>query len=532
LNFRIRSPESENTKIQDLQSLPDNPGCYIFKDKTGKIIYIGKAKSLKKRVNSYFQKRSRLFDPKTEQLVSHIASMDYFVTANEVEALILESNLIKKHTPKYNINLKDSKHFAYINVTAETFPRFAVVRNNAGKGEFFGPFVSGARRDYILSVVNKMFQLRTCKKMPKKPCLRYQIKLCRAPCAGKINETEYAGKIRRAKLILKGKTKELIDGMTGEMKNASADLNFEHALELRSQVEAVKSLQERQNMDRKKKYDEDIINFLVKGNRVYLMLFNVYKGILENKQEFEFDYRDGFFEEFLVRYYGENKIPSELIVPEKIDDALLAFLKTGGKKAVYIKVPEKGEKKQLLELVKKNIEITFFGDKIKLRDLQRRLHLQEMPAVIECFDISHLSGTSTVASMVQFRNGRPDKNHYRRFRIRSISGINDTGAIREVVGRRYSRLIEENAPLPNLVVIDGGQGQLNAALGELEKLNLKIPTISIAKRFEEIYMPGIEKPLRLNRKSKALQLIRQIRDETHRFAIAYNRLLRKKELKA
>lgn len=511
-------------------NIPDNPGCYIFKNKAGKIIYIGKAKSLKKRVNSYLQKKDRSLDPKTEQLVLNIASVDFIVTTNEVEALILESNLIKKYTPKYNIDLKDSKNFAYIQVTDEEFPRLAIARNKTGKGEFFGPFVSAASRDYILAVVNKIFQLRTCKKMPKKPCLRFQINLCRAPCVNKIGETEYAGKIRRVRLILKGKTKELIEGMTEEMKNASADLNFEHALELRNQVEAVKSLQERQNMDRKKQYDEDIINYLVKDRKVYLMFFNVYKGILENKQEFEFDYRGGFFEEFLVRYYVENKVPTELIVPEKIDESLVSFLREKGRKAVNVKVPEKGEKKQLLELVKKNIEIAFFGDKIKLRDLQRRLRLQEFPAVIECFDISHLSGTATVASMVQFRNGRCDKNNYRRFRIKTITGIDDTGAISEVVRRRYSRLTRENAAMPNLVIIDGGSGQLNAALGELEKLNLRIPTISIAKKFEEIYLPGIANPLRLNKKSKALQLIRQIRDETHRFAIAYNRLLRKKEM--
>ncbi|MCK5056492.1 MAG: excinuclease ABC subunit C [Candidatus Aminicenantes bacterium] len=510
--------------------IPDSTGCYIFKDRAGKIIYIGKAKSLRKRVNSYFQKKSNRLDTKTGHLVLNIASVDFIVTINEVEALILESNLIKKHNPKYNINLKDGKHFAYISVTTGKFPRLSVVRNKAGKGEFFGPFVSAAARDYILSVVNKTFQLRTCKKMPANPCLRFRIKLCRAPCAGKINEAEYTGKIRRARLVLRGKTKELIEGMNEEMKKASSDLNFEHALELRNQVEAVKTLQERQNMDRKKRYDEDIINYFVKNDRVYLMFFNVYKGILENKQEYEFDYRDDFFEEFLVRYYAENPIPSELIVPEPIDEALLSFLRTKGEKAVHVKVPEKGEKRQLLELVKKNIEITFFGDRLKLKDLQRRLRMHEVPAVIECFDISHLSGTATVASLVQFRNGRPDKSNYRRFKIKTISGIDDTGSIREVVGRRYSRLSREKAAMPGLVIIDGGQGQLNAALGELQKLNLKIPAISIAKRFEEIYVPGLEKPLRLNRKSKALQLIRQIRDEAHRFAIAYNRLLRKKEL--
>lgn len=510
--------------------LPDEPGCYIFKDKNGKIIYIGKAKNLKKRVNSYFQKKTIRFDPKTERLVLNIASVDFIITANEVEALILENNLVKKYTPRYNINLKDSKNFAYIQVTAEKFPRLAVVRSKTGEGDFFGPYVSAAGRDYILSLVNRVFQLRTCKKMPAKPCLRFQMSLCRAPCVDKISEAEYAGRVRRVKLILKGKTKELIAGITEEMKNAAADLNFEHALELRKQVEAVQSLQERQNMDRKKQYDEDVVNFLVKGGKVYLMLFNVYKGILENKQEFEFEYGEGFFEEFLARYYSENKIPGEIIVPAAIDETLASFLKGQRKKAVNVKVPEKGEKKQLLDLVKKNIEITFFGDRVKLLDLQKRLGLHEIPEVIECFDISHLAGTAAVGSLVQFRNGRPDKSNYRRFKIKTIDGIDDTGAIAEVVGRRYERLTRENSALPDLVIIDGGQGQLNAALGVLAKLELKIPTVAIAKHFEEVYMPGLEHPLRMSRKSKALQLIQQIRDETHRFAIAYNRLLRKKEL--
>ncbi|MCK4761782.1 MAG: excinuclease ABC subunit C [Candidatus Aminicenantes bacterium] len=510
--------------------IPENPGCYIFRDKAGKIIYIGKAKNLEKRVHSYFQKKDRSFDPKTEQLVKNIAAVDFIVTANEVEALILESSLIKKNTPKYNINLKDSKNFAYIYVTDEKFPRLRILRNKTAKGEFFGPFVSAAARDYILAAVNKVFQLRTCKKMPKKPCLRHQLRLCRAPCINGIGEAEYAGKIRRVKLILKGRTKELITGLSDEMANAAAELNFEHALELRNQVEAIKSLQERQNMDRKKKYDEDIVNFLVKGGKVYLMLFNVYKGILENKQEYEFDYKEDFFEEFLLMYYSDNKVPAELIVPEKLGPAFVSYLREKGRKAVTVKIPEKGEKKQLLELVKKNIEMTFFGARIKLRDLQRRLKLPQTPTVIECFDISHLSGTSMVASMVQFREGRADKSNYRRFKIETISGIDDTGAIAEVVKRRYTRLLKKEKALPDLVIIDGGKGQLNAALAEIEQLGLEIPTIAIAKRFEEIYMPGIERPLRLGKKTKALQLVQQIRDETHRFAIAYNRLLRKKEL--
>ncbi len=520
--------EAKHFKTPLFEDLPDKAGCYIYKDIKGKIIYIGKAKNLKKRVSSYFQKKG--LDPRTEHLVENIAAVDFIVTNNEVEALILESNLVKKHSPRYNIKLKDSKKFAYIQLTAETFPRLMIARERTGKGEFFGPFVTSASRDYILSVLNKTFQLRTCKKMPKKPCLRFQINLCRAPCIAKISDAEYTGKIRRARLVLKGKTKELIAGMTDEMKQASAELNFEYAMELRNQVEALRSLEEKQNMDRHKQYNEDVINYSVKSGKVFLMLFNVYKGILENKQEFELEYMEDFFQEFLLRFYSENKIPTELIVPEPVDDALISFLKTKAKKTVNVRVPGKGEKKQLLDLVLKNIDITFFGDKEKLEDLKRRLRLQEVPEVIECFDISHLAGTAMVASMVQFRNSRPDKNNYRRYKIKTIEGIDDVGATAEVVRRRYARLIEERAAMPDLVIIDGGLGQLNAALKELKGLGLKIPCISIAKQFEELYLPGFPKPLRLSRKSKALKLVQQIRDEAHRFAIAYNRLLRKKEL--
>jgi excinuclease ABC subunit C len=519
--------EIQHSKPGLFSNLPDNPGCYIFKDSSGQEIYIGKAKNLKKRVNSYFQKKG--LDPKTQKLVESIESIDFIVTDNEVEALILENNLIKKHTPKYNINLKDQKNYAYIHVTDELFPRLIISRNTKGKGEFFGPFVSAATRDHILYTLRRVFQLRTCKRMPKKTCLRYHINLCRAPCIKNIGEPEYAGKIRRIKMVLKGKIKELIEGLSEEMKKASEDLNFEHAMELRNQIEALKVLKERQKMDRQKKYNEDIINYIIKDNKVYLILFNLYKGILENKQEFQFDYYDGFFEEFLLRFYSDKEIPTEMIVPTSIDESLISFFSLKANKSVKVRIPQKGEKKHLMELVLKNIEISFFGDIKKLEDLRDKLGLQELPTVIECFDISHLSGTSTVASMVQFRNALPDKNNYRRFRIKTLEGIDDVGSIAEVVKRRYSRLINEQADLPDLVMIDGGLGQLNAALKELKKLELKIPTISIAKKFEEVFIPGAGEPLRMSRKSKALQLLQLVRDEAHRFAISYNRLLRQKE---
>lgn len=513
----------------DLSNLPDNPGCYLFKDKNREIIYIGKAKNLKKRIKSYFQKSD--LDPKTTAMVQHIDSIDFIVTDNEIEAFLLENNLIKKNIPKYNIDLRDSKSYAYLKLTDEDFPRLLIARKKRmGKGKFFGPFISASTRDYVLWTLKKTFQIRTCKRMPKKACLRHHINLCDAPCIGKINKEEYNEKIKRAELILKGKTNQLIKSLKNEMKDASDKLNFESALKLRNQTEAIEWLSEKQKMERLKIYNEDVINYLIENDKVYLILFNVYKGLLENKQEFVFEYNVNFLEEFIVQYYSENNVPKELILPKKIDESLIEFLKTKREKSVKVTLPKKGEKKQLLELVMKNIEISFFGDMEKLSDLKTKLKLQEIPSVIECFDISHLSGTSTVASMVQFRNAKSDKSNYRRFKIMTVEGIDDVMAISEVVRRRYTRLIRDFVEMPKLIIIDGGRGQLNSALTELDNLNLKIPIISIAKKFEEVYLPGLMFPLKLDKKSKALKLIQQIRDEAHRFAISYSRLLRKKEL--
>jgi len=512
----------------DFDNIPDAPGCYLFKDDSERVIYVGKAKNLRKRVKSYFQRND--LDPKTEAMVQRIDSLDFIVTDNEVEALILENNLIKKKKPKYNIDLKDSKRYAYIELTDEEFPRLLVARKRSGTGKFFGPFVSAATRDYILSTLNKTFQVRTCKKMQKKPCLRHHINLCQAPCAGKIDRAEYSEKMKAVELVLKGRTDELVRSIRREISEASAELDFERAIRLRNQIEAIEWLKEKQKMQLSKRYDEDIINYTIKNGRVYLILFNVYKGTLENKQEFEFDWSDKFLEEFLVQYYSENIVPSEIILPHEIDSSLISFLKVkrGGK--VSVRVPKIGEKKQLLDLVMKNIEASFFSEIERLEDLKRKLHLTKTPIVIECFDISHISGTSTVGSMVRFRDAKPDKDNYRRFKIRTVEGIDDTRAIAEVVRRRYTRLLKEDSDLPDLIIIDGGRGQLNSADTELKRLGLEIPIISIAKRLEEIYIPESRSPLRLPKKSKALKLIQEIRDEAHRFAISYSRLLHRKEL--
>jgi excinuclease ABC subunit C len=513
----------------DVTEFPETPGCYLFRDTAQKIIYVGKAKNLKKRLKSYLQKRQ--IDPKTSSLIRHIDSVSLIITDTEVEALILENTLIKKHQPKYNINLKDAKTYAFIQLTDEEFPRLLLARQKQGDGRYFGPFVSALERDHVLQFLNRTFALRTCKKLPKKSCLRFHLRLCDGPCIGTISKEEYHKKIRNVRFILSGKSKELIRKLNQEMAIQSQRFDFEKALVLRDQITAIQHLQEHQKMQRQRTYDEDIINYLIKEGMVYLMVFNIYKGTLSTKNEFVFSDTPDFLEEFIVQYYSENQIPSEVIVPQKLSESLTLFLSYKRKKKIRIIVPKKAAKKQLLDLVQKNIESTFFGDIAKVEELQKKLNLQELPTVIECFDISHLSGTSMVGSMVQFRNAKADKTNYRRFRIRTVEGINDAAAIAEVVRRRYTRLQQQHESLPQLIIIDGGIGQLNSAVHELQTLGLKIPIISIAKQYEEIYLPGASEPICLHKKDKALLFIRQIRDEAHRFAIAYNRLLRKKELR-
>ena len=512
----------------DVKSLPKNPGCYLFKNKNNKIIYVGKAKNIRKRVRSYVQKKD--MDAKTQSLVKRVNFVDYIITDNEVEAFILENTLIKKYQPKYNIDLKDAKSYAYIRLTDEDFPRLLIARGKKGNGKFYGPFVSAKERDYVLRFLRKTFMLRTCKKMPKKPCLRYHIDICSAPCIGCITKQEYDKEIEKVKLILSGNAKKLIKQMKKEMSSYAKKSQFEWALKLRNEIAAVEGLSKRQNMQRQKRHNEDIINYKIEEEKVYLLLFNIYKGTLSNKNEYVFDFNDDFLDEFIIQYYSENPVPKEIIAPKKMGDSIVSFLQTKKGENVKITKPQRGEKKQLLDLVEKNIDITFFAGEGKIDALKTRLKLHETPVVIECFDISHLSGTSTVGSMVQFRNGKTDKSNYRRFKIRTVNRIDDFAAIAEVVRRRYTRLKNEESEFPDLIIVDGGKGQLNFALQELEKLELKIPIISIAKQFEEIYVPGVMHPLRLDKKDKVLKFIQEIRDEAHRFAIKYNKLLRKKEL--
>jgi excinuclease ABC subunit C len=509
-------------------SLPHAPGCYLFSDTTGTVIYVGKAKDLKKRVASYFTKTDH--DAKTKNLIARIASVDCVVTTNEVEAFLLENNLIKKHQPRYNIDLKDAKRFAYIEISSDAFPRIGIARRAKGDGTYFGPFVSAGERDAVIRVVKKVFSLRSCRKLPKRACLRYHMKSCSAPCIGKISAEEYRIQVERATALLKGKGSELLRSLKAEMAQSSQRQEFEKALALRNQIHAIEHLSQRQHVERPRGTDQDVISYAVADGTVFLMVFFVEKGLLSGKQEYTFEAHGDFFEEFLVQYYADHTPPAELILPHDVDPALAGYLSERRGSAVQVTAPKIGGKKRLVELVNKNISHAFLRDEVKVQELRAALSLLVSPAVIECFDISHLSGTSMVGSMVQFRGGRPDKNNYRRFRIRTVAGIDDPASIAEVVKRRYQRLAAEGTRMPDLILIDGGRGQLSAALDALRSLGLEIPVIALAKQEEDVYLPGEVLPRRLDEKGAALRYLQEIRNEAHRFAVSYHRLLRGKRM--
>lgn len=500
---------------QKLTSLPLSPGCYLFKNKEGEVIYVGKAKHLRKRVSSYFQKNHE--DSKTIQLVRDIQDIDFISTRTEVEALLLENSLIKKHYPRYNIDLKDAQRYAYIHVVTNTeFPYIEVERSKESKGEYYGPFVSGFIRRLVIEVLSRNFKI-----LIKKPSHRLR-KL--------MDKEQYLKRVEQARKILKGEVDSLIKELESEREKASNSTYYEYALTLQNRIHALESLKEKQYVELTKAFDAHIINYIVSGEAVYLLVFSVRKGVLEGKQEYVFSYSDEFLNEFLLRYYDSAPIPHEVIVPQKVDPSLEAYLIKLKKKRVYILTPTKGEKKQLLDLVLKNVHDTFFFGKGRLIELREALKLPKLPLVMECFDISHFGGTNTVASMVSFKEGVPDKTNYRKFKIRTPTGGDDYLAMEEVIERRYRRVKEGSIPPPDLIIIDGGKGQLHAAEKIVKDLKLSIPIISLAKQFEEIYTLGSKDPVCLPKNHKGLQLIQSIRDEAHRFAITYQRLLRKKEL--
>lgn len=512
----------------DLHSLPHRPGCYLFRDARGRPLYIGKALDLRNRVSSYFHARDT--GPRIRRMLQLAKDVDFLITDTEVEAFLLENTLIKKHQPRFNVDLKDAKTYAWLRITAEPFPRIVTARRLEAGGEYFGPFVCGSARNEIRATLNNIFGLRTCRRLPSRPCLRFHMGTCSAPCSGEISQSDYALRIRDARQVLKGGIDHLISRLESRMREAARNTNYEHALHLRDRVSALKRILDKQHVQAARATDADIIHYRVREDKAFIMRFSVRRGMLENKEEFEVENGAGLLEEFLCRFYAERPVPREVILPEDPGPGMRAWLRERRKGAVELTVPQRGDKRRLLELVHTNLSAVVFGEQDTLGEIKQLLDLNRIPFLIECFDISHHQGSAMVASMVRFRNGRPDPGAYRRYRIREVIGVNDPAAIAEVVRRRYSRLLREGIELPDLAVVDGGIAQREAAARIIQTLGIDIPVIALAKREEAIYTARHRRPLLLDRRRPALRLLQRLRDESHRFALAYHRSLRIKEM--
>ena len=536
---------------EKLKLLPDSPGVYIMKDDHGKIIYVGKAIVLKNRVRQYFQS-SRNHTPKVRAMVSHIADFETIMTANEVESLILEANLIKKHRPRYNIRLKDDKSYPYVKVTVqEEFPRVFITRRVLRDGaRYFGPYTNVTALRDSLKLLRRLFPLRTCRTMPQRPCLEYHIKRCLAPCVGKVGEEDYRAMIHAALLFLEGRTDDVERELEQRMHAAAEAYHFETAARLRDQLSAVRTAAERQNIVTGAG-DQDAIGMARSAAGVCVQIFFIRGGKMIGREHFllrgsEEETNADILRAFLEQYYNQATfVPREVLLPQDIDDAAratieswLAARKGGGKVALLS--PQRGTKHDIVQMATGNAE-KFLSDEETRRSLMdeqtlgaveelgRYLGLKHLPRRMECFDISHNQGQETVASMVVFEDGAPKKSDYRRFKIHSTEGKpDDFLSMREVTTRRYVGLAEEK--LPDLIIIDGGKGQLSSALEIIRHAagHKDVPVVGLAKQFELVFTEGNPDPVELPRRSQALYLIQRIRDEAHRFAITFHRKLRGK----
>ncbi len=511
-------------------SIPKSPGVYLMKDSDATIIYIGKAKDLRSRVSSYFTKNHA--SPKTEMLVRKIDDIEFILTDNETEALLLENRLIKKHQPKYNIWLKDAKQYAYIKITDERFPRIVSTRRVTKVGEYFGPYTDGYARQQIVRLCQGLFKLRTCKTLPNRVCLQYHIKRCSGPCEDHISNEEYIEYVDRARMVLKGDTKELTKTLEREMEAASQTRRFELAKERRDQIRALDLLEEKQKVDLQKSHDQDVIFLIDDSHHVQVGVFHIKRGVIAAKEGFRIPNESDAASEFLRAYYRESRIPKEIIINRIPGDrtAIEAWLSHELGINVSIMRPQRGEKRHLLELVEKNTNALMGEENPILQELQEDLSLPTLPKVIECFDMSNIQEEHRVGAMVQFVNGKPNKSGYRRFAIKTVDGQDDFASMRECVQRRYRRLAKEGNALPDLIIADGGKGQLGAVLDSLQKLGLRIPVIGLAKRKEEIFIPGRPEPIVLDKKKRSLHLLQRIRDSAHHFAVTFHRVRRGKAM--
>lgn len=539
-------------QITDPKELPNNPGVYIMHNKDDEIIYVGKAKNLKKRVQSYFKDEDKLDHPKTRVLMRHFNYLEYIITDTEKEALILEASLIKKHRPQYNIRLKDGKQYPFIKITNEEYPRIFLTRNIINdNASYYGPYPNAHKAREFIDFINKNFKIRTCKSM-NGPCLNYQIKQCSAPCINNITYDEYQKNIKHVKQLLSGKYKTIIKNMQQEMKRDAKNMNFEKAAILRDQIDTIKVTLEKQHIQLTENVDEDIIAIEHNNHEASVTILSVRGGKTSRKDDLTLQHIEDMTDqeiitEFIKQYYITAPIPDVIIVEQKIQDqeVINEWLNQKHEKRVKIRIAEDEHYNKLINIAKKNAKITLTENTKKednpLVTLQGYLGLKKLPYHIEAFDISNISGEYAVASMVVFEDGKPKKNMYRKFKMQT-PGPNDFAMMKEVLTRRYSYL-SPNTPKgqnymndpdnsfyikPDLVLIDGGKGQLSMAVEVFKELEIKdVPLIGLAKKFEEIYIPGRSNPIILPRRSSALRLLQYVRDESHRFAITFHRTLRK-----
>lgn len=540
-----------------LQNLPSEPGVYQFKNEKEKIIYIGKAKNLRNRVRSYFH--SSVDSPKTKIMVGKVADLELLITSSEMEALILENNLIKQHKPRYNVNLKDDKSFPYIRITNEPYPQIYSTRTIEKDGsKYFGPYTDVKNMKASLRMINKLFKIRSCKywidddviKSKKiKLCLDYHINKCDGPCEGLISEEDYNRMVNQVIKLLRGKTDELMTDLKTEMNAAASNLEFEKAASIRDKIEQLEVYSSKQKIVLQSNDDKDIISAAIEGKDVASTILNIRSGRLVSKRQLNLssersDDLNEIYNAIIKFYYNEYvDIPKEIIVEETpIDkDALLEWLSKKGNRNVNFVIPQrKSEAKSLLQMCKQNAILQLKEIQLQrmkkegnvpyvLSALQRDLRLKTLPRKIECFDISNLQGTDTVASMVVFVDGKPKKSLYRKYIINEVEGPDDFASMQEVIRRRYKRLLEENEQFPDLIIVDGGKGQLSSAVEILNELGIKDqPIIGLAKRLEEIFFPGISESQNIPKTSSSLKLIQHLRDEAHRFAITFHRLRRDK----
>ncbi len=562
--------------IYEGKKIPSNPGIYLMKDRTGKIIYIGKAKNLKNRINSYrnLNQKNTINNKdknfwKTQILINKVQDIDFILTDNEVEAFLLESNLIKRYRPVFNIELKDQQRYTYLKITEEKFPRLLVARRNrrgdfqGPKGDVIGPFVYGSSRFLSLGILRKLFKVRICNRLPKKPCLEYFIHNCDAPCINNISEEKYLENIKLLKDILNKKNglENFIANLKTEMNVESKKQNYERAKEIRDTLKTIEPLLINQKMDLKNRRNEEYIGIKtdILSGVSHILIFKRVNGVISDQKKYYYELiGDNNFSTFLLQYYTTSpQIPYKIYVneiPESKRTLEVALEKLSNHRVKIIKVTYSvnNEKKDLMNLILKNLSIQIEGKyNQSVIELKNTLNLKEFPFIIDCFDVSNFGTSFAVGACVRFVNGYPYKNGYRRFKIKTLqSKQDDYSMIKEIVHRKYmlhkssidaekinnddnniNSYINNNnnkidTSFPNLIVIDGGKGQLTTAEFVLKKMCLKIPIISLAKENEEIYTINSREPLQISKKSTALHLLQSLRDEAHRFGLAYNIKLR------